>query len=364
MTSIYLKTYLGFGLATMIMQIILYFALDNNPNTRTKRWNWLFGFSVAIIIADVAFAVVMSMNAIGWDMLSDAIVLLPFLITHIALLTSGTTKKDKYKPEIIRLNKSFIIIALITLLISGTMVAMPLIIRRVNVLNHLRKNYGEDNYEIVKIYNKSHLNDAIHKYYDGYAATVKAHNAKKVYTVNVSKTGEFSHDDVITMEEYEENVRKVDESMQKIIRVNNIEKHYVDELERVIGKKYNIDSIDIDLTNEKVPDTSEIPTFDELVKDGALTSIHMRNKHYKYSKEESKKYIDDLATDLVTYMAKELKISKDSKLTVFVNISTESSKEIASYWIKIENNIVKIIDDINVNNMKVIKETSLDAFRN
>ena len=80
MTSIYLKIYLGFGLATMIMQIILYFALDNNPNTRTKRWNWLFGFSVAIIIADVAFAVVMSMNAIGWDVLSDVIVLLPFLI--------------------------------------------------------------------------------------------------------------------------------------------------------------------------------------------------------------------------------------------------------------------------------------------
>ena len=357
MIETYSTMYLGFGLATMIMQIILYSALKNNPNNKTKKWNWLLGLSVAVIISDIAFAFVMRMNAIGWQEISIWIFLLPFLITHIILLVKGATKKDEFKSEIIRLNKSFIIIGLITLLISGTMVATPLIIRRGTVLNYLSEKYGEDNYQIVDIHNKSRYNDAIHSYYDGYTAKVKAYNAKKIYTVNVSKTGSFSSD-VITMEEYEKNV-------QKRARAVSIANHYSDELKSVIGEKYNIDSIEVPITVETTPDTSEIPTVDELAKTKALKYIHIWNKHYEYSKEESKKYISDLATDLVAYMVKELKISKDIKLTIFVNLCKEgSTSNIAEYWIKIENDTVKIIDDINVNNMKVIKQISLDSFEN
>lgn len=190
MDKIYGTIYLSFGLATIVLQWILHKILRNKPNKRATIWNIILGISVASIISDVLIYCVTSKNLIATEARIGLVILgAAFLITHIILCVKGVEKRNEYKGENIKLNKNFVITGLLVIIIAGILIPIPKTIKETSVINYLKDKYGDDNYEIVDMYELYSYNAWVSKNYNGYAAIVKAHKANKQYTIEVSSSG-------------------------------------------------------------------------------------------------------------------------------------------------------------------------------
>lgn len=364
MCGIYMGIFIVFALIVLFLQIIIFNMLSTNPNKRAGRWNRFLGLSAATIILDIAFGAAMSLNAIGWDMLGILIILTPFLGGHITLFAIGATKKEKFKPEIIKFNKQFVITGLITLLLGGIIIAVPIINRHVIVLNYLKDRFGEDDYEIVDIYDRSHLNDAIHEYYNGYGACVKAHKANKVYIVTVSTSGSISASSSQTINEYDEKNKEYEKDMSLYVEARKVEEEYENRIGTFLKETHNIDKVSLHTDYNKKMKTDETMTWDDLVKSGTVYAISIEKKNYIYNEKDGPNYVKRVATDLIVYLVNELKLPEDIEFTIYMNIYDSDPNRDTNINVYIKNGTVEIWDTSKFDNKKQIAGASLASFRN
>ena len=364
MFQTYMIIFIIFALITLILQIIMFNMLSTNPNKREGRWNRLLGLSAATIVLDVAFGIAMMLNTIGWDAITILIIFTPLLGGHITLFAIGATKKEKFKPEIIKFNKQFVITGLITLLLGGIIIAVPIINRHVTVLNYLKDRFGDDDYEIVDIYNRSHLNDAIHEYYNGYGARVKAHKANKVYTVTVSTSGSISATSSETINEYDERNKKYEESISLYLEATRVVEEYENRIGKFLKEKHNIDKVSLHTDYNKKMKTDETMTWDDCVKSGTVYAISIKKKNYIYNEKDGPNYVKRVATDLIVYLVNELKLPEDIEFTIYMDIYDSDPNRDTNINVYIKNGTVEIWDTSKFDNKKQIAGASLASFRN
>lgn len=295
MDTIYESIYCGFGLIILIMQIVLNSSLDSRPNGRTKIWNILLGFSVVAVIFDIVYICIMTTKAgVGGLGTRTVLFIAIFFVAHIIVLASTFVKKAKYKPEIIKYNKTFIITTLIMIIFSGILVATPRICEKLKNYNQiyaselqfLTKKYGDQNFEAIG---------------DGDVTSP---------TDRPFGSPRLIYHYVTILEPTSGAKFRVHDSTD-----NFVERYYSALLNKYL-KKYNV-STSIDLTTNNMPNNlGRIPTLDELSKEmGKYDYIVLNMYDFNYNDKDSElSILKELSYDLATCLVREFKIEKDTKL--------------------------------------------------
>lgn len=332
----YIGIYCAFGLLTIILAIILNSTLGIDSNKRAKRWNTLLSISGTTMVSSLVFAFVMSGNAAGTgDRIGIFMAIMPVFITHMIFLITTLLKKEKYKPEIIRYNKNSIITAVIIVVLTGILIAVPKIIGNIqeskkdynkiymSELQYLTAKYGDHGFEAIGEGKQTAPADQLFRnervlYY--YAQILEPTSGTK-FTI-YKNAGKYKE--------------------------NFLERYY-SEITNKYLQKYNVSTsfyLMLSSESEKIPDNfGRIPTLDELSEKitGFSEVTITKNDFYYADKDSQLSFLKELSYDLAKCLVQEFKIGKNTKLKFEFDGNRELT-DIACYYINISNYKVIISD--------------------
>lgn len=378
--------YIVFNLIRIAMQIIMVSQLSNQDiNKYSKGWFRFLGITIAIFLTDlIAYLIYVYGSHDGMDIglaLFFWIAVAGSFIGNLTMLIVGLAVKSKKRRGVILNSKTiftFIGTILITMITIAVVVVVALlsnpetnnIAKRNTVLNYLNEKYGQNSYNVMDIKNNYEMSSWTY-HYKGYKATVRSETTGSVYYVNVSSNGDISESKV-TIEEHEQSVKKEKEQLESFTNQMNshisTENYYESKVRNALTRnKYNLRnmSVSVNLDPLKTINTNgEIPTLDELSKNNLLEYIFIKDLNFEATTEnEQTEYVKNLAVVMADLLVNDLKISKNTKLSVhFMGEVKAPTFHTVEYYIEIENNILTITK--GKYSKTPIAQCNLDYFRN
>lgn len=163
-----------------------------------KYWNIFMGISIAGFISVIMAYIALRNKALG---LGDGIMILMVMAigfcANLLMLIIGLIVKKKKQNEDIRLDKSFLLVSALVLVIYAVALwGIPALSHKTNtdkgkkvVLDYLEDKYGDGNYKVLNVYNEYASDGMWDAHLSGYYYEIKCSHMDEAFFVLVENEG-------------------------------------------------------------------------------------------------------------------------------------------------------------------------------
>lgn len=187
------------GLCVQIFSLIYLKTSKEN-----KYWNLFIGISIANVISVFIAYGVFSDAALGLGNAVLCLLICGFsFFSNLIIFIIGLIVKKNIKDETINLNKSFLLVSVLVVLINViSLLVIPSIVYKIHInsgekkiVNYLEEKYGDGNYKIVSVYKEYSTKGMWDEYVSGYYYEIESDYMKDTFVVLIDEKLNYIDED-------------------------------------------------------------------------------------------------------------------------------------------------------------------------